>query len=168
MRHLALALAALLVIGTPAGAQQVRDLANVNGWRAYVAQGDGGRCAAWAPMRTASAASSGSRWSACAATCMASSRSVTALERPPGRHRAHRGRDRRRPAELNYIGTTRQDMIEASYQGAFDNFLNFVRAFAAGNRMQVSFPGERVAPWSANLRGTRAVTDAFLACARRL
>jgi hypothetical protein len=59
-------------------------------------------------------------------------------------------------------------MIEASYQGAFRNFVNFVEAFAAGYRMQVTFPGERVAPWSADLRGTRAVTEAFLACARRI
>ena len=29
-------------MAVPAAAQQVRDLANVNGWRAYVAQGDGG------------------------------------------------------------------------------------------------------------------------------
>jgi hypothetical protein len=59
-------------------------------------------------------------------------------------------------------------MIEASYQGAFNNFINFVEAFAAGLRMQVTFPGETVAPWSADLRGTRAVTEAFLACARRI
>lgn|GEM_PF-3326222 len=74
--------------------------------------------------------------------------------------------DRQR-AELHYTGTSRPDMIEASCRGAFGNFLN-VRAFALGMRMEVIFPGERADPWSADLRGTRAVTDAFLACARRI
>lgn len=169
MRLPTLALAALLLSALPASAQQVRDLASVNGWRAYVAQSNAG------PL--------------CGMGTNANSRGRffwIKLERLNGNlhgfiqvgdgswnvRREARGRivvaiDGRR-AELNYIGTSRPDMIEASYQGAFDNFINFVRAFAAGIQMQVTFPGERVAPWSADLRGTRAVTEAFLVCARRI
>lgn len=170
MRLPALAFAAILASAAlPASAQQVRDLATVNGWRAYVAQSNTG------PL--------------CGMGTNANSRGRffwIKLERLNGNlhgfiqvgdrswnvRREARGRivvgiDGRR-AELNYIGTSRPDMIEASYQGAFENFLNFVRAFAAGNQMQVTFPGEQVSPWSADLRGTRAVTDAFLACARRI
>ncbi len=169
MRHLALALVAVFLLGTPAGAQQVRDLANVNGWRAYIAQAESGSLCGmgtnanrvgrffWIKVERLRGNLHG--------FIQVGDRSWNVRQGVSGRIVVAIDGSR---AELNYIGTTRQDMIEASYQGAFDNFLNFVRAFAAGNRMQVSFPGERVAPWSANLRGTRAVTDAFLACVRRL
>jgi hypothetical protein len=73
-----------------------------------------------------------------------------------------------RIAELNYTGTNRGTTVEASYQGAFNNFINFVEGFAAGNRMEIRFPDDDIAPWSADLRGTRAVTNAFVACARRI
>lgn len=73
-----------------------------------------------------------------------------------------------RVAELHYTGTQRGTTIEASYQGAFNNFINFVESFAAGYRMEIRFPDDDIAPWTADLRGTRAVTNAFVACARRL
>lgn len=169
MRHLALALAAVFVLGTPAAAQQVRDLANINGWRAYVAQADTGTLCG---MGTSANRVGRFFWIKVERLRGNMHGFIQVGDRSWNVRQGVTGRivvaiDGRR-AELNYIGTSRADMIEASYQGAFENFLNFVRAFAAGNRMQVTFPGEQVAPWSADLRGTRAVTDAFLDCARRL
>jgi len=73
----------------------------------------------------------------------------------------------RQHAELHHTGTSRPDVIEACCRGAFDSFLN-VRAFALGMRMEVIFPDERADPWSGDLRGARAGTEAFLACARRI
>jgi len=169
MRLLALGLAAFMAWAAPASAQQVRDLASINGWRAYVAQTPGGPLCG---MGTSANRMGRFFW--------------IKLERLNGNlhgfiqvgdqswnvRREARGRivvaiDGRR-AELNYHGTSRPTMIEASYQGAFRNFVNFVEAFAGGLRMQLLFPGEQLAPWSADLRGTRAVTEAFLACARRI
>ncbi|HEY4254010.1 MAG TPA: hypothetical protein VGM87_22575 [Roseomonas sp.] len=73
-----------------------------------------------------------------------------------------------RVAELHYRGTSRGTTIEASYSGAFNNFINFVESFASGYRMEVRFPEDDIEPWTADLRGTRAVTNAFVACARRI
>lgn len=169
MRRIVLALVAVIACTAPAAAQQVRDLANINGWRAYVARGDGGVLCGmgtnanrvgrffWIKVERLRGQLHG--------FVQIGDRSWNV--RPEARGRVVIAIDRRR-AELNYIGTSRTDMIEASYRGAFDNFLNFVEAFAAGYRMQVLFPGENVAPWAADLRGTRAVTEAFLACARRI
>lgn len=169
MRLLALVLVAALGMAVPAAAQQVRDLANVNGWRAYVAQGDGGLLCGmgteanrlgrffWIKVERLRGQLHG--------FVQVGDRSWNV--RPEARGQIVIAIDRQR-AELNYIGTSRPDMIEASYQGAFDNFINFVEAFAAGYRMQLLFPGERVEPWSADLRGTRVVTEAFLGCARRI
>ena len=169
MRPFALALAAFLAWTLPVSAQQVRTLASVNGWRAYVAQTPGGPLCGmgtsanrmgrffWIKLERLNGNLHGfiqvgdDDWKV----------------RPQARGRIVVAIDNRQ-AELNYRGTTRPTMIEASYQGAFRNFLNFVEAFAGGFRMQLRFPGERMAPWSADLRGTRAVTEAFLACARRI
>ena len=169
MRLLALALMGLIASVAPSSAQQVRNLAAVNGWTAYVAQSDGGPLCGmgtnannmgrffWIKVERLRGEMHGfiqvgdRSWNV---RQQATGRIVVAIDR--------------RSAELNYHGTSRPDMIEASYRGAFENFINFVEAFALGLRMQVSFPGERVEPWSADLRGTRAVTEAFLACARRI
>jgi hypothetical protein len=169
VRPILLTLLAVLTCAAPASAQQVRDLASVDGWRAYVAQAEGGLLCGmgtnanrlgryfWIKVERLRGELHGfvqigdQSWNV----------------RPEARWRIVIAIDNRR-AELNDIGTSRPDMIEASYQGAFNNFLNFVEAFAAGLRMQVSFPGENPAPWAADLRGTRAVTEAFLACARRI
>ena len=169
VRFLALALVAALGMAAPASAQQVRDLANVNGWRAYVAQGDGGFLCG---MGTDANRIGRFFWIKVERLRGQLHGFVQVGDRSWNVRQEARGQiviaiDRQR-AELNYIGTSRPDMIEASYRGAFDNFLNFVQTFAAGYRMQVLFPGERVEPWSADLRGTRAVTEAFLACARRI
>ncbi|MBR0680054.1 hypothetical protein GXW74_06115 [Roseomonas eburnea] len=168
MRIPAMALAALLALAAPASAQ-VRDIANVNGWRAYVAQSDNGPLCG---MGTDANRVGRFFWIKVERLRGQLHGFVQVGDRSWNVRQEARGRiiiaiDNRR-AELNYIGTTRPEMIEASYQGAFNNFINFVEAFAAGYRMQVIFPGERVEPWSADLRGTRAVTEAFLACARRI
>lgn len=169
MRILALAFAAALASATPASAQQVRDIANINGWRAYVAQTNSGPLCG---MGTDANRLGRFFWIKVERLQGNLHGFVQVGDRSWNVRQEARGRiiiaiDNRR-AELNYIGTSRPEMIEASYQGAFNNFLNFVEAFAAGYRMQVIFPGERVDPWSADLRGTRAVTEAFLACARRI
>jgi hypothetical protein len=169
VRRLALALVAVLAMAAPASAQQVRNLAAVNGWVAYIAQSANGPLCGmgteantrgrffWIKVERLSGNLHG--------FVQVGDRSWNVRNEATGRIII--GIDRQR-AELNYVGTSRPDMIEASYRGAFANFINFVRAFALGSRMQVTFPGENVAPWSANLRGTRTVTDAFLACARRI
>ncbi|CAH0297651.1 hypothetical protein [Roseomonas sp. CECT 9278] len=169
MRRLTLALVAAIALVLPAEAQQIRNLAAVNGWTAYVAQGDGGQLCGmgtnanrvgrffWIKVERLRGQLHG--------FVQVGDGSWNVRREATGRIVI--GIDGRR-AELNYTGTSRPDMIEASYQGAFSNFINFVEAFAAGLRMQLTFPGETVAPWSADLRGTRAVTEAFLACARRI
>jgi hypothetical protein len=164
-----MALVAAFAIAAPAQAQQVRNLAAVNGWTAYVAQSDGGPLCG---MGTNANAVGRFFWIKVERLRGQLHGFVQVGDRAWNVRQAATGRivisiDGRR-AELNYTGTSRVDMIEASYQGAFSNFINFVEAFAAGLRMSVSFPGERVDPWSADLRGTRAVTEAFLACARRI
>ena len=169
MRRLALALVAALGIAAPASAQQIRNLAAVNGWTAYVAQADSGQLCG---MGTNANTRGRFFWIKVERLRGELHGFVQVGDRAWNVRQAATGRivisiDGRR-AELNYTGTSRVDMIEASYQGAFSNFINFVEAFAAGLRMSVSFPGEQVAPWSADLRGTRAVTEAFLACARRI
>lgn len=169
MRRLALALLAAFAIAAPASAQQVRNLAAVNGWTAYVAQSDGGPLCG---MGTNANTLGRFFWIKVERLRGQLHGFVQVGDRAWNVRQGATGRiviaiDGRR-AELNYAGTSRPDMIEASYQGAFNNFINFVEAFAAGLRMQVTFPGETVAPWSADLRGTRAVTEAFLACARRI
>ena len=169
MRRLTLALVAALALAVPAMAQDVRNLASVNGWVAYIAQSANGQLCGmgteantrgrffWIKLERLSGDLHG--------FVQVGDRSWNVRNGATGRIVI--GIDRQR-AELNYAGTSRADMIEASYRGAFNNFINFVRAFALGNRMQVTFPGENVDPWTADLRGTRAVTDAFLACARRI
>jgi hypothetical protein len=169
VRRLALALAAAIALASPASAQQVRNLAAINGWTAYVAQSDSG---ALCGMGTEANRLGRFFWIKVERLRGELHGFVQVGDRSWNVRQEATGRiiiaiDNRR-AELNYTGTNRPDMIEASYQGAFANFLNFVEAFAAGLRMQVLFPGERVEPWSADLRGTRAVTEAFLACARRI
>jgi hypothetical protein len=169
LRLPALALAALLALAAPATAQQVRNLAAVNGWTAYVAQSDGGPLCG---MGTDANTMGRFFWIKVERLRGQLHGFVQVGDRSWNVRQGATGRiviaiDNRR-AELNYAGTSRPDMIEASYLGAFNNFINFVEAFAAGLRMQVLFPGERVDPWSADLRGTRAVTEAFLACARRI
>ncbi|BDG70217.1 hypothetical protein [Roseomonas fluvialis] len=169
MRRLALALLAAFAFVAPASAQQVRNLAAVNGWTAYVAQSDGGPLCG---MGTNANTMGRFFWIKVERLRGQLHGFVQVGDRTWNVRQAATGRiviaiDGRR-AELNYTGTSRVDMIEASYQGAFSNFINFVEAFAAGLRMSVSFPGEQVQPWSADLRGTRAVTEAFLACARRI
>jgi hypothetical protein len=169
VRLLALALAALIAGAAPASAQQVRDLANVNGWRAYVATSNGEPLCG---MGTNANSRGRFFWIKVERLRGNLHGYVQVGDRSWNVRQGARGQiviaiDRQR-AELNYTGTNRPDMIEASYQGAFPNFLRFVEAFALGLRMQVLFPGENVAPWSADLRGTRAVTEAFLACARRI
>lgn len=156
-------------MAAPAAAQQVRNLAAINGWVAYVAQSNNGPLCG---MGTEANARGRFFWIKVERLqgnlhgfIQVGDRAWNVRNEATGRIVV--GIDARR-AELNYTGTSRPDMIEASYRGAFDNFLNFVRAFALGNRMQVSFPGEDVAPWGADLRGTRAVTEAFLACARQI
>ena len=168
MRFLALALAAVLALSAPASAQ-VRDIAAVNGWRAYVAQTENGPLCG---MGTDANRLGRFFWIKVERMQGNLHGFVQVGDRSWNVRQAATGRiviaiDSRR-AELNYHGTSRADMIEASYQGAFQNFMNFVEAFALGLRMQVLFPGENVMPWSADLRGTRAVTEAFLACARRI
>ena len=147
MRHLALALVAVIAIAAPASAQQVRNLAAVNGWTAYVAA-DRWRAssAAWAPTRIALGRFF---WIKVERLRGELHGFVQVGDRHWNVRQGATGRiviaiDGRR-AELNYTGTSRPDMIEASYQGAFSNFINFVEAFAAGLRMQVTFPGETVA-----------------------
>lgn len=169
MRRLVLALVATLAMAAPASAQQVRNLASINGWVAYIAQSANGQLCGmgteansqgrffWIKLERLSGALHG--------FVQIGDRSWNVRNEATGRIVIAIDRQR---AELNYTGTSRTDMIEGSYRGAFDNFINFVRAFALGNRMQVTFPGENVDPWSADLRGTRAVTEAFLACARRI
>lgn len=169
MRRLTLALVAILALVVPAKAQEVRNLASINGWVAYIAQSNNGPLCG---MGTEANSQGRFFW-------------IKVERLGPDLHGFVQVGDRnwnvrdgvtgqiiigidRQRAELHYTGTNRPDMIEASYSGAFDNFINFVRAFALGNRMQVIFPGENVEPWGADLRGTRAVTDAFLACARRI
>ena len=169
MRRLVLALLAAFAIAAPASAQQVRNLAAVNGWTAYVAQSSGGPLGG---LGTNANRLGRFFWIKVERLRGELHGFVQVGDRSWNVRQGATGRivitiDSRR-AELNYAGTSRADMIEASYQGAFNNFINFVEAFAAGLRMQVSFPGENVAPWSADLRGTRAVTEAFLACARRI
>jgi hypothetical protein len=169
MRHIILVLAAVLAFAQPASAQQVRTLVEVNGWRAYIAQGDGGQLCG---MGTNANRLGRFFWIKVERLRGNLHGFVQIGDRSWNVRREATGRiviaiDGRR-AELNYTGTSRPDMIEASYQRAFNNFINFVEAFAAGLRMQVTFPGETVAPWSADLRGTRSVTEAFLACARRI
>jgi hypothetical protein len=168
VRRLALALVAILAMAAPATAQ-VRNLASVNGWVAYIAQSDGGPLCG---MGTEANRQGRFFWIKVERLRGNLHGFVQVGDRSWNVRREATGRivigiDRQR-AELNYTGTSRPDMIEASYSGAFENFVNFVRAFALGNRMQVSFPGESVAPWGADLRGTRAVTEAFLNCARRI
>jgi hypothetical protein len=168
MRFLALALAAVLTLAAPASAQ-VRDIAAVNGWRAYVAQTENGPLCG---MGTDANSLGRFFWIKVERLRGNLHGFVQVGDRTWNVRQGATGKiviaiDSRR-AELNYHGTTRADMIEASYQGAFQNFMNFVEAFALGLRMQVLFPGENVSPWSADLRGTRAVTEAFLACARRI
>jgi len=168
VRRLALAFAAVLALSLPASAQ-VRDLASVNGWRAYVAQSNAGPLCG---MGTNANSRGRFFWIKVERLNGNLHGFIQVGDRSWNVRQEARGRiivaiDNRR-AELNYVGTSQPDMIEASYQGAFRNFINFVEAFAAGLRMQVSFPGERIEPWAADLRGTRAVTEAFLACARRI
>ncbi|MBB5688939.1 hypothetical protein GXW77_09480 [Roseomonas alkaliterrae] len=169
VRRLVLALAALSAMAMPASAQQVRNLAEVNGWVAYVAQSNSGPLCG---MGTDANRLGRFFWIKVERLRGNLHGFIQVGDRAWNVRREATGRiivaiDRQR-ADLNYTGTSRPDMIEASYQGAFENFLNFVRAFALGMRMEVIFPGETVAPWSADLRGTRAVTEAFLACARRI
>ncbi len=168
MRLLALAFAAVIAIAAPASAQ-VRNIASANGWRAYVAQTDSGPICG---MGTNANRRGRFFWIKVERLRGNLHGYVQVGDRNWNVREGSTGRiliaiDSRR-AELNYRSTSRRDMIEASYGGAFRNFLNFVEAFAAGYRMQIQFPGENVAPWSADLRGTRAVTEAFLACARRI
>ncbi len=73
-----------------------------------------------------------------------------------------------RRAELSWTGTSIPTRIEASYLNAWRNFLNLAEAFAGGNTMRVTFPGSRLESWSADLRGTRRVTNVFLDCIRAM
>lgn len=169
VRLLALAFIAVLGMAEPAAAQQVRNLANINGWRAFVVQSDGGLLCG---MGTDANRLGRFFWIKVERLRGELHGFVQVGDRSWNVRQEARGQfivaiDSRR-AELNYIGTSNPEMIEASYQGAFNNFISFVETFAAGYRMQLLFPGENVAPWSADLRGTRAVTEAFLACARRI
>lgn len=169
MRRFVLALVAVIAIAAPASAQQVRNLASINGWVAYVAQTNNGTLCG---MGTEANSMGRFFWIKVERLRGDLHGFVQVGDRAWNVRDGATGRiviaiDRQR-AELNYTGTSRPDMIEASYQGAFRNFINFVEAFALGLRMQVSFPGENVDSWSADLRGTRAVTEAFLACARRI
>ena len=169
MRQLLLALVAVMFGTGPASAQQVRNLASVNGWVAYIASTSNGPVCGmgtdanrmgrffWIKVERLRGNLHG--------FIQVGDRAWNVRQGATGRVVV--GIDGQR-AELAYSGTRRPDMIEASYRGAFNNFLNFVRTFALGMRMQVSFPGENLAPWSADLRGTRAVTEAFLECARRI
>lgn len=165
----ALAFVFSLLVAIPAWAQNVRDIANVNGWRAYIAQTETGQLCG---MGTNANRTGRFLWIKVERLRGNLHGFIQVGDNSWNVRREAQGRivisiDSQR-AELNYTGTSRPTMIEASYQGAFDNFINFVQAFAGGLRMQVQFPGENVAPWGADLRGTRAVTDAFLECARRL
>ena len=169
MRLVPLALAALLALAAPASAQNVRNLASINGWTAYVAETNGQFLCG---MGTQANRQGRFFWIKVERLQGNLHGFIQLGDRSWNVRREARGRvvvsiDRQR-ADLNYTGTSQPDMIEASYQGAFNNFLRFVEAFALGLQMQVSFPGENVEPWSADLRGTRAVTEAFLACARRI
>lgn len=169
MRRLILALGAVIALAAPASAQQVRNLAAVNGWVAYIAQSNSGPLCGmgteansvgrffWIKVERLSGNLHG--------FIQVGDRSWNVRQGATGRIMVSIDRQN---AELNYQSTNRPDMVEASYQGAFRNFINFVEAFALGYRMQVTFPGENVSPWTADLRGTRAVTEAFLACARRI
>jgi len=169
MRRFMLTLGAVLALAVPASAQQVQNLASVNGWVAYIAQSSSGPLCG---MGTEANSRGRFLWIKLERLNGDLHGFVQVGDRSWNVRQGSSGRiviaiDRQR-AELNYTATNRPDMIEASYRGAFRNFINFVEAFAGGYRMQVSFPGEDVAPWAADLRGTRAVTEAFLACARRI
>lgn len=169
MRLITLALAVFLATHAPASAQKVSNLASVNGWVAFLAQTNTGPLCG---MGTEANANGRYLWI-----------KVERLQgnlhgfvqmgdrawnvRPDATGRIVIAIDRQ-SAELHYRGTDRPEMIEASYRDAFQNFLRFVEAFALGLRMQVIFPDQNLTPWSADLRGTRAVTEAFLACARRI
>lgn len=169
MRLVPLALAALLALAAPASAQNVRNLSSINGWTAYIAETNGQYLCG---MGTNANARGRFFWIKVERLQGNLHGFIQLGDRSWNVRREARGRvvvaiDRQR-ADLNYTGTSQPDMIEASYQGAFNNFIRFVEAFALGLRMQITFPGENVDPWVADLRGTRAVTEAFLACARRI
>ena len=73
-----------------------------------------------------------------------------------------------RRAQLNWTGTANPTRVEASYLGLWNNFMNFVEAFAGGMTLRITFPGSNLESWSADLRGTRRVTNVFLDCIRSM
>ncbi len=169
MRNIVLVLAMLFGFSAPAFAQ-TQTLVTINGWRAYSATAPSGRqlCG----MGTSARRTGRFFWIKAQRLSGNIVGFVQIGDRAWSVPRSARGRivveiDNRR-AELRYTGTRRPTMIEASYRGAYDNFLAFVRAFALGNRMEITFPGGSIRPWGANLGGTERVTQAFLECADRL
>lgn len=169
MRKIVLTLAALFGFSAP-GYAQVETLVTVNGWRAYSATAASGRqlCG----MGTSARRTGRFFWIKAQRLSGSIVGFVQIGDRAWSVPREARGRivvaiDRRR-AELRYTGTRRPTMIEASYRGAYNNFLGFVRAFALGNRMEITFPNGSIRPWGANLGGTERVTRAFLECTARL
>jgi hypothetical protein len=160
----------ILVIASAPAAAQVRDLISVNGWRAYIASTPSG--GELCGMGTNANANGRFFWIKVQRVRGDLVGFIQVGDRAWSVPRDARGRILvaidQRSAELRYTGTRRPTMIEASYRGAHANFVNFVRAFAQGQRMRISFPGGSIRPWSADLRGTERVTRAFIACSGRI
>ena len=170
MRHVLSALALLLALAAPAAAQaQIRTLLEINGWRVTVAPSASGPVCS---MGTDANTMGRAFWMRVERLRGELHGYIHVSDQSWSVPRENRGQivvflDNQR-AELSWTGTAFPTRIEASYLGAWNNFLNFVEAFAAGNTMRVTFPGSRLESWSADLRGTRRVTNTFLDCIRSM
>jgi hypothetical protein len=168
MRLLFAAAALLLALAGPAAAQ-TRTLIEINGWRVTVSPSSAGPiCSMGTDANTLGRAF----WMRVERLRGDLHGYIHVSDESWSVPRDNRGQivvflDNRR-AELSWTGTSIPTRIEASYLGAWNNFMNFVEAFAAGNTMRVTFPGSRLESWSADLRGTRRVTNTFLDCIRSM
>jgi hypothetical protein len=168
MRAFLAAAALLLALAGPAAAQ-TRTLVEINGWRATIAATNSGPVCS---MGTDANTMGRAFWMRVERLRGELHGYVHVSDANWSVPRDNRGQivvflDSRR-AELSWTGTSIPTRIEASYLGAWRNFLNLAEAFAGGNTMRVTFPGSRLESWSADLRGTRRVTNVFLDCIRAM
>lgn len=168
MRLLFAAAALLLALAGPAAAQ-TRTLIEINGWRVTVSPSASGPICS---MGTDANTMGRAFWMRVERLRGDLHGYIHVSDASWSVPRENRGQivvfiDNRR-AELSWTGTSIPTRIEASYLGAWRNFLNFAEAFAGGNTMRVTFPGSRLDSWSADLRGTRRVTNAFMDCIRAM
>ncbi len=170
MRHLLAALALLLALAAPAAAQaQIRTLVEINGWRVTVAPSASGPICS---MGTDANTMGRAFWMRVERLRGELHGYIHVSDQSWSVPRDSQGRivvflDNRR-AELNWTGTAFPTRIEASYLGAWNNY-RLRRGLRRRQHHAGDLPRQPARrSWSADLRGTRRVTNTFLDCIRSM